>query len=187
MASFQFASQLKAVVNDAQDVLDMISLFKHVSLDEVKQLINQHIDAHQADHHRSMYCKSFAADRIMSSDVLQTVLSFCPERNNMKSVNKAFNEAVGTDIRSDDDFFVVPDIPKMPEIDVSANQEELSQLTQKVEEEHEECCIVHSYSTFEEEPMVMDREDDVDGDADVGVGVERGTRAKRVCGCRRSQ
>ena len=90
------ASKLEAFVKDAQDVDALVNMLRHIPLQRVKNIIQQHIKVAdpQSGALRSMYYASFPADRILSTDAMQSVLSFLPHQSLLKSVNKHFNQLV---------------------------------------------------------------------------------------------
>ena len=94
MASLAF--KLEAFVKDAQDVDAFINMLRHIPLQKVKNFIQQHIKVSdpQPEALRSMYYASFPADRILSTDAMQSVLSFLPHQPPLRSVNKHFKRLV---------------------------------------------------------------------------------------------
>ena len=95
MASF--GSKMEGLIDQANDVGDLIGIIKQVPLQRVKDFVKQHVrtvESTEPDALCPMFHKSFPIDRILSTDAIQTVLSFLPNQSTLKSVNKHFNQMV---------------------------------------------------------------------------------------------
>ena len=94
MASFRLDLKLKAFIDEARGVEDLIGIFKHVPLQRVKDLAKQHVQSIRPEELRSLFHKSCPIDSILSTDAMQSMLSFLPHQHSLKSVNKHFNRLV---------------------------------------------------------------------------------------------
>ena len=87
-----FPDRLKAYIDHARDAEQIIGILQHVPLDKVKELAKQHVESAAPETLRSMFHESVPVDLILSTDELQTVLSFVPDQTPLKSVNKLFSK-----------------------------------------------------------------------------------------------
>ena len=88
------ASKIKERVDELQDVCALINILKHIPLQSVKTLINQHVSCMEENELRTTYLTSFPMDHIVSADALQHVVSFLPHQRSIKAINTTFREAV---------------------------------------------------------------------------------------------
>ena len=80
-----YKKELQENVSDAHTVKDLMPFLGALSLDKLKDFINQNVDEFNASESKTMYFNSVSIDKILPDDIIQYILSFQSITDNHKT------------------------------------------------------------------------------------------------------